>query len=123
MKREFPATRQAIFVVTMAAALSGCSNMVDRLTNPWGTVSERSTVPTDAVAYTCNGNKPLYVRYGPSSQFAMVIYPDREFRLDGSGAGKFTNGRTTLTVSDAEASIEEGGAAVYAGCKRVSKAS
>ena len=122
MKREIPATLKVVFTMSIAAALSGCSGLVDRVTNPWGSVTERSTVPSDAMAYTCNGNKPLYVRYGPSSQFAMVIYPDREFRLDGSGAGKFTNGRTTLTVSDAEASIEEGGATVYGGCKRVTKA-
>ncbi len=118
-----PFTTLALLV--MGVAFAGCSTVVDRITNPWGTATERSTVPADATAYTCNGNKPLYVRYGPSSQYAMLIYPDREFRLDAdkSGAGKFTNGRTTLTVSSTDASVEEGGAAVYAGCKRTAKAS
>ena len=112
--------------VAAAVALSGCGNMnMSRITNPWAGPQEMARLPADAVTYTCGNGKPLYVRYGPSSQYAMVIYPDQECRLDAdkSGAGKFSNGRTTLTVSSAEASIEEGGATVYGGCKPVGKAS
>lgn len=89
--------------------------------NPWSGPTERSRVPTDATAYACNGGKTLYVRYGPSAQYAMVLLPDREFRLDaeaGPAASKFTNGRTTLAVKDGDVSLEENGSVLYAGCKK-----
>src|SRR6185369_16200404 len=98
--------------------LSGCS--MSSL-YPWSGPTERSRVPTDATAYACNGGKTLYVRYGPSAQYAMVLLPDREFRLDaeaGPAASKFTNGRTTLAVKDGEVSLEENGSVLYGGCKK-----
>jgi membrane-bound inhibitor of C-type lysozyme len=50
----------------------------------------------------------------------MVIYPEREFRLDaletGSGA-RYSNGRTTLRTNGSEATLEEGSNIVYSNCK------
>lgn len=104
------------------AALSGCGGIsMSTITNPWGGPVEQSRLPVDAAAYRCDGGKPLYVRYGPGNQFAMVLFPDREFRLDavdGSSGARFTNGRTNLEVGGAEVKITEGTATLYANCKR-----
>lgn len=74
-----------------------------------------------ATQYSCEGNKRLAVRYGAAGQPAMVVFPEREFRLDPSpgAAGRYSNGRSTLSVSGDEASLDEAGAAVLANCKRV----
>ena len=50
----------------------------------------------------------------------MVILPDREFRLDPQGAnsGRYTNGKTTLSTQGDVVTVEEGGAPMFAGCKR-----
>ena len=74
-----------------------------------------------ATQYSCEANKRLAVRYGAAGQPAMVVFPEREFRLDPSpGApGRYSNGRSTLNVSGDEASLDEAGATVLANCKRV----
>ena len=103
-------------------ALSGCRGIsMSTITNPWGGPVEQSRVPVDAVAYACDGGKPLYVRYGPGNQFAMVLFPDREFRLDavdGSSGAKFSTGRTNMVVAGAAVNITEGTATLYGKCKR-----
>jgi membrane-bound inhibitor of C-type lysozyme len=105
-----------------AIALSGCGNMnMSRITNPWGGPQEQARLPADAVAYTCSNGKPLYVRYGAGNQFAMVMFPDREFRLDatdGAVGGKYSNGRTNLEVRDGEVTVTEGATVLYGACKR-----
>jgi hypothetical protein len=113
------------FAVAIAAsamvALAGCGTPFAQY-NPWGGVREQSRIPADATAYTCNGGKTLYVRYGPSAQYAMLLYPDREFRLDSQGgpaATRFSNGRTVMSLNGDELRVEEGGNAVYSGCKKV----
>ena len=116
--------RNVVMGIALSAlvALSGCRGIsMSTITNPWGGPVEQSRVPVDAAAYACDGGKPLYVRYGPGNQFAMVLFPDREFRLDavdGSSGAKFSNGRTNLEVSGAEVKITEGTATLYGNCKR-----
>jgi membrane-bound inhibitor of C-type lysozyme len=100
----------------LAVSLVGCSSWW-----PFGESSgEVPRVPPGATAYKCDGNKDLYVRYVDGGKSAMVIYPEREFRLDaaetGSGA-RYTNGRTTLRTKGSEATLEEGSAIVYSNCK------
>ena len=74
-----------------------------------------------ATQYTCDGNKRLAVRFAAAGQPAMVIFPEREFRLDPvkEAAGRYTNGRSTLVVEGESASLDEGGTPVLANCKRV----
>jgi membrane-bound inhibitor of C-type lysozyme len=75
-----------------------------------------------ATQYTCDGNKRLAVRYGTAGQPVMVIFPEREFRLDPapSASGiRYTNGSTLLMSKGDEASLEEAGKLVLTNCKRI----
>jgi membrane-bound inhibitor of C-type lysozyme len=81
---------------------------------------ERPLYPPDATIYKCDGGKQLVVRYFEGAKYAMVIYPDREFRLDSvpapSGA-RYSNGRTTLHTKESDAVLEEGGQTLFAECR------
>lgn len=81
---------------------------------------EAPRIPADVTVYQCDGGKQLLVRYSGDRGYAMVILPEREFRLDGvpSGSGaRYSNGRTVLSTKGEEASVEEGGSAIFANCK------
>ena len=98
--------------------LAGCSSWSWW---PWGgSGGEVPRVPPGATAYKCDGDKELFVRYVDGGKSAMVIYPEREFRLDavdtGSGT-RYSNGHTTLRTSGSEATLEEGSNIVYSNCK------
>jgi membrane-bound inhibitor of C-type lysozyme len=99
-----------------AVSLAGCSSWW-----PWGGSSgEVPRVPPGATAYKCDENKELYVRYIDGGKSAMVIYPEREFRLDSAETGsgvRYTNGHTTLRTKGSEATLEEGNTVVYSNCK------
>jgi len=117
-------------VAVLLLALSGCGGVSDIRVNPlewWSGPSEQvSQQLAGATRYECAGNKRLAVRYGTPANAALVILPDREFRLDAApgasaGAGaRYTNGRTTLETKGDEVFLEEGGASIFANCKRVS---
>jgi membrane-bound inhibitor of C-type lysozyme len=76
--------------------------------------------PADATVYKCDAEKELVVQYLAGGKSAMVMYPERDFRLDqvstASGAS-YSNGRTTLHTKGAEAFLEEGGQTLFANCK------
>ena len=104
-----------VFALVATVALGGCSSW-------WSSDSsgiDRPRYPADATVYKCDGGKQLAVRYLDGGKSAMVIYPDREFRLDqessASGA-RYTNGRTTLSTKGTDAAVEEGGQTVFAEC-------
>ena len=86
----------------------------------FGSGGDVPRVPRGATAYKCDGGKDLYVRYLDGGKSAMVIFPEREFRLDavatGSGA-RYSNGSTTLSTQGSEAMLEEGGSVTFANCK------
>jgi len=111
-------TRLAL-VVLLSAALAGCSSW-------WpfgGSGSDRPRWPSDATVYKCErGGKQLVVQYIDEGKSAMVIFPEREFRLDrvtaASGA-RYTNGRTTLHTKGQEAMLEEGGQTLFGNCTAV----
>jgi len=109
-------------VVLLAALLAGCGGFsLDRL-NPWSSPTERlQALPSDATAYACDGGKRLVVRYLPGEASVMIVFPEREFRLDraASGSGtRYTNGIGTLENKGDEATYEEAGAAAYSNCKK-----
>ena len=83
-------------------------------------VEQQSPRLVGATQYTCEGNKRLAVRFGAAGQPAMVIFPEREFRLDPvkGATGRYTNGRNTLVVDGESASLDEGGTPVLANCNR-----
>ncbi len=105
-----------MLVLTLAVCLGGCSSWW-----PWGESSgEVPRVPPGATVYKCDGGKEFYVRYLDGGKSAMVIYPEREFRLDtveaGSGA-RYSNGHTSLITNGSEATLEEGSNILFSGCK------
>lgn len=100
--------------------LVGCSGGWVPWSKSSNTASTGPYTPPGASAYACEGNKRLLVRFEGGNKSAWVIYPDREFRLDrvASGPGdRFSNGRTTLTVKDGEAALEESGKVEFGKCK------
>ncbi len=108
----------AAAIVVAATLLGGCTG---GRWWPWGDGSggEVPRIAPGAKSYACDAGKKLIVRYGPENKYAMIIFPEREFRLDAdaSGAGtKFSNGRTVLSTNGDEARLEEAGTVLFAKC-------
>jgi len=125
------ASRPAFPAAISGAALlcvlftAGCAVNVNPL-SWWGGPEEQAPARlAGATLYECEGSKRFAVRYGGAGQSAMVILPDREFRLDpvasASGA-RYTNGRSTLNTQGDEALLEDGGTPLYAKCRRIAPA-
>ncbi len=115
-------TRIAALTVAGSSLLLGaCGSMSVNLW-PFGGTTEQdlSRPPPGATAYQCEGGKRLYVRYLDNGAAAWVILPEREFRLNkaasDSGA-RYSNGNATLDVKDGGATLADGAAVTYAGCK------
>jgi len=103
--------------LALAASLAGCGSMGSY--NPWGGPVERAqTLPPDATVYACSEGKRLVVRRPSGPDSVLILFGDREFRLDPAPAGGYTNGSTTLRSQGDEVSLEEGGAVTYANCRR-----
>ena len=110
--------RSIATLATAALVLAGCGSL--RLPTARPAAAEAPRIPAGMTAYDCDGGKRLLVRYGADRKSAMIVLPEREFRLDGGpeGAGaKYTNGRTTFTLEGAEATLDEGGLAIFNRCK------
>ena len=109
--------RPLSFAALLAAVLvlAGCGSL-----NWWSGPAEQSRIPRDATVYKCDDAKQLAVRFEKDGKSAMIILPEREFRLDqiqaASGA-RYSNGRTTLNTNGSDASLEEGNKTLYANCK------
>lgn len=114
--------RKAVALL-VTALLAGCGGM-DSVRNLWPfgerAGGEAPRIPADVTVYNCDGGKQLLVRYSGDRGYAMILFPEREFRLDGvppgSGA-RYSNGRTVLSIKGEEATVEEGGSAIFANCK------
>jgi membrane-bound inhibitor of C-type lysozyme len=109
----------SLLVVIVGALLAGCSSWW-----PFGGSSapDRPWYPADATVYKCDGNRTLVVRYLDGGKAAMVMFPEREFRLDAirtASGVNFSNGRTDLRTQGDDAQLEEDGKRVYDNCKRV----
>jgi len=124
-------SRPAALAATIGAALfsvlftTGCAVNMNPM-NWWSGPEEQTPARlAGATLYECEGSKRFAVRYGSAGQSAMVILPDREFRLDpvasASGA-RYTNGRSTLVIQGDEALLEDGGTPLYAKCRRIAPA-
>ena len=103
--------------------LAGCGGMdVGRWLPSWGerSPSEAPRTPPGAKAYACDAGKRLLVRFAADNRYAMIIFPEREFRLDADASApgaKFSNGRTVLTVRGDEAALEDAGTAIFSKCR------
>lgn len=101
--------------------LSGCGSVN---VNLWpfggGGAQDRPIKPANSTEYQCNGGKRFYVRYLDNGAAAWLIYPDRQVRLDkvSSNAGaSYSNGIAMLDVNGNEATLADGPAISYTGCK------
>jgi membrane-bound inhibitor of C-type lysozyme len=106
-------------IVLVATLAAGCSWFGSS-----GDTGAAPRLPADAVAYQCDEGKRLVVRYPPGAKYVIVMFPDREFRLDqtASGSGiRYSNGRTTLHSKGDEAFLEEGANTPFANCKQAAK--
>ncbi|MBI5922502.1 MAG: MliC family protein [Betaproteobacteria bacterium] len=86
-------------------------------------IRERPRTPTNASDYQCANSKRFYLRMLDNGGAAWIIFPDREVRLDkvaGSGH-RYSNGIAVLTLNGSEATLEDGPANVFTGCKKTEK--
>lgn len=122
MKTTF--IRQALPALAfLALLLPGCGSVS---LWPFGGDNDqgRTRAPSDATEYQCAGGKRFYVRNLDNGGAAWIIFPDREFRLDKavSAAGtRYSNGITTLDINGNEATLADGPAIAFAGCKAAAK--
>jgi membrane-bound inhibitor of C-type lysozyme len=109
---------------TLACAmlmLAACSSIsLDRL--PFSGTKERDTSrpPDGASAYLCEGGNRLFVRFLDNGAAAWVILPEREFRLNRTGAGsatRYSNGADALELEGQVATLFDGPKATHSGCK------
>jgi membrane-bound inhibitor of C-type lysozyme len=112
---------RVVIGVSLTAALAGCSGFNLGWMNPWRSAPEnRDTVPAGASVYACNEGKRLIVRPLSGTSSVMIVFREREFRLDPAPAAtdRYSNGSTTFVTRADEAFLEEDGAVTYANCKR-----
>jgi membrane-bound inhibitor of C-type lysozyme len=121
---RFESMKAALLAALLSAALSGCGSVKLNPLEWWssGPNEQQPQRLVGATRYQCAGGKELAVRYAPQGQaWAMVLLPEREFRLDAvtAAAGRYSNGRATLDFKGDEVELQENGALLYAACKRV----
>jgi hypothetical protein len=100
------------------AATAACSMITDLWT---GGPKELPRVREDALSMSCDAGRTLVVRIEPEGKAAWIILPEREFRLDrvaNSADTRYTNGRTTLVVTDDRLSVEESGVPAFSNCRK-----
>jgi membrane-bound inhibitor of C-type lysozyme len=106
----------------LVALLAGCGGFSLGSLNPWSGPAERTrTTPADATEYACDAAKRLVVRQLPGGNAVMIVFREREFRLDqapSASGSRFTNGSTTLQVQGDRMSLEEEGAVTYSNCRK-----
>lgn len=76
--------------------------------------------PDNATEYRCEGGKVFHVRQMEAGKAVWLFLPDRQVRLDkagGEGGTAYTNGIATLKLSESEATLTDGPAVAYSGCK------
>ena len=110
------------FAVVLAASLAGCGSFSLGSLNPWRGPAERvRTTPADATEYACDAAKRLVVRQLPGGTAVMIVFREREFRLDqapSASGTRYTNGSTTLQAQGDLVSLEEEGAVTFSNCRK-----
>lgn len=113
--------RTALALICLSLLLTGCSSV-----NLWpfGGETNQARAPSDATEYQCAGGKRFYVRYLDNGGAAWIILPEREFRLDKvtSAAGtRYSKGIATLDINGNAATLADGSAISFVGCKAAGK--
>lgn len=100
-----------------AFALVGCSSV-----NVWPFGEESADnpmAPANSVEYQCAEGKKFYLRSMDKGAAMWVILPEREFALQKTEGGgeRYSNGVSTLTITEGVARLEESATSTYADCK------
>lgn len=109
---------QLLVATGCVALLSSCSTV--GISNPFGSgTKELSYAPQNATAYLCDSNKKFYVRMLNNGNDAWLIYPDHEVNLAkaADSSNRFVSGVITLTINNAETTLNDGEKIAYTGCK------
>ena len=109
-------------VTGISLLLAGCGDINVRKYIPFGndTPQERSRTPANATEYQCSAGKRFYVRTLEGGAAVWLILPEREVRLNKLGAGtdqRYSNGIAVLELKGSEATLTDGAAAGFTGCK------
>ncbi|MCX7891565.1 MAG: hypothetical protein N2544_04240 [Burkholderiales bacterium] len=105
-----------LVIVLAAALVAGCSWF-----RSGPDTGSAPRLPPDAVAYQCEQGKRLVVRYPAGGKYALVVLPDREFRLDPVGPGRYSNGRATLEAAGERVSLTDGATLAFMNCAPAAK--
>ncbi|MBM3368392.1 MAG: hypothetical protein FJY43_08970 [Betaproteobacteria bacterium] len=111
--------RLPALLIAAALTLPGCGG-VKLFSFGEDRTTERSRVPANATAYHCDEGRKLYVRMLDNGAAVWVILPERELRLEKTGAAAATYyayRNTLLEIKGEEAVLLEGSKPVLSGCK------
>lgn len=116
--------KSLLIPVSLLVLLSGCGSV--SVWNPFASdkPQSQSGAPSNAIEYQCDAGKKFYVRLMDNGNTAWLIYPDREFGLNKAAGGpgaRYTNGIAVLNINGNEASLNDGPAIAYTGCKAAGK--
>lgn len=102
--------------------LAGCGDINVKKYIPFtdDAPQERSRTPANATEYQCGGGKRFYVRTLEGGAAVWLILSEREVRLNKLGAGadmRYSNGIAVLEITGGNASLTDGAASSFTGCK------
>ncbi len=121
MKTKLTRTTAAL-LTAIPLLLSGCGEMKMKVW-PFGGDDTQiiSRAPTDATEYKCEANKKFFVRALEGGAAIWLILREREVRLDRIGASgtRYSNSIAVLELNGNEATLTDGAATAYSGCKAV----
>lgn len=117
---------QPILTTALLAALplliSGCGEMKMKVW-PFGDDDKQihSRAPINATEYMCEGNKGFFVRPLEGGAAVWLILREREVRLErvGASTNRYSNNIAVLELNGSEATLNDGAAIAYSGCKVV----
>ena len=121
MERKLPGMTGA-GLACISLLLAGCGEIKVKQFWPFGNESaqERPRTPANAADYQCAGGKRFYVRTLEGGAAVWLILADREVRLAKLGTGpdlRYSNGIAVLEINGNDASLKDGAAASFTGCK------
>jgi len=111
-------------LAAISLLLAGCGDMNVRKYLPFGSDTsqpERSRTPPNSTEYQCAAGKRFYVRTLDGGAAVWLILPEREVRLNKIGSStRYSNGIAVLELSGNEATLTDGAASSFTGCKSAS---
>lgn len=109
--------RKLLLPAGLVALLAGCGGVK---VWPFGEDKPAAVpgAPPGATLYQCEGNRRFYLRFEDKGATAWVIYPDREISLPKvAGGNRYSNGVAVLEFGGDAATLDDGPAVSYSGCK------